>query len=85
MRLQPELVRRLDVAAPRYTSYATVRAWSDDFGPADHARALARAALAADEPLSFYVHILFCKELCSYCGCNVVVTREQPAEFVCLT
>ncbi|MGZ3406809.1 MAG: oxygen-independent coproporphyrinogen III oxidase, partial [Polyangia bacterium] len=32
---------------------------------------------AVDEPLSLNVHIPFCKELCSYCGCNVVITRDQ--------
>jgi oxygen-independent coproporphyrinogen-3 oxidase len=77
MRVAPELLRRLDIAAPRYTSYPTVPVWSDAFGADDHARALAQAGAAAQEPLSLYVHIPFCKELCSYCGCNVVITRDR--------
>jgi len=70
------VLRRLDVAAPRYTSYPTVPEWSAAFDAADHSRALARAAASAAEPLSLYVHLPFCRELCSYCGCNVVVTRD---------
>jgi oxygen-independent coproporphyrinogen-3 oxidase len=65
-----ELLRKLDVPGPRYTSYPTVPAWTEDF--ADHERALA----GAGEPLSIYVHIPFCSSLCSYCGCNVVITRD---------
>jgi oxygen-independent coproporphyrinogen-3 oxidase len=61
MRIAPEVLRRLEIAAPRYTSYPTVPAWSDAFGHDDHARALDRAA-AVDEPLSLYVHIPFCKD-----------------------
>lgn len=68
-------IRRLDVAVPRYTSYPTVPAWSDEFGPSDYAKALQEAANKT-EPLSLYVHIPFCREMCTYCGCNVVVSRD---------
>ena len=37
----------------------------------------ALASNAAALPLSLYVHIPFCHELCYYCGCNKIVTRNQ--------
>ena len=30
-----------------------------------------------DRPLSVYVHIPFCHERCTYCGCNVVIAQRQ--------
>jgi oxygen-independent coproporphyrinogen-3 oxidase len=71
------LVARYDVPGPRYTSYPPVPAWRDDFGPDDHAEHLARASQRPDAPLALYVHLPFCEERCTYCGCNVVVTGNR--------
>jgi oxygen-independent coproporphyrinogen-3 oxidase len=70
--ITPALLKKLDVPGPRYTSYPTVPVWSESFREADHARALA----ATGDPLSLYLHIPFCSSLCSYCGCNVIITRD---------
>ena len=73
-----ELVRRYDVPAPRYTSYPTAPEWSEQIGPADLAIALqAAGAQGPGAPLSLYVHIPFYKERCTFCGCNVVIARNQ--------
>lgn len=80
-----DLLARLDVPVPRYTSYPTVPSWTRAFDHAAHERALRRAAEAgADEPLSLYVHLPFCRHLCAYCGCNVVVSRDprRPAAYL---
>ncbi|HSP78354.1 MAG TPA: oxygen-independent coproporphyrinogen III oxidase, partial [Myxococcaceae bacterium] len=75
-----ELMRRYDVAGPRYTSYPTAPEWQHAFGTTDYAERLeAAGAVGADEPLSLYVHLPFCRSLCWYCGCNVVVSKEQEA------
>lgn len=75
--LTDDLLARLDIAAPRYTSYPTAPEWSDRFGSADLVAALERAAVDATSPLSIYVHIPFCKEMCTYCGCNVIVAKNR--------
>ena len=71
-----QLIRKYDRPGPRYTSYPTAPEWSDAFGPGEYAEHLARAD-AQDGPLSIYVHLPFCREMCRFCGCNVVATHDR--------
>ncbi len=78
--LSDELLARIDVPGPRYTSYPTADRFVEAFGPSDHARALAQRAAgmaAGRAPLSVYVHVPFCESVCWYCACNKVVTRHH--------
>ncbi|AEI68912.1 oxygen-independent coproporphyrinogen III oxidase [Corallococcus macrosporus] len=74
------LLSRYDVSGPRYTSYPTAPEWRKDFGP-EHLVARLEQAGARErvEPLSLYVHLPFCRSLCWYCGCNVVISRDRGA------
>jgi oxygen-independent coproporphyrinogen-3 oxidase len=73
-----DLIRRYDVPGPRYTSYPTAPEWTSDVGPRELASAIQRAGRAApSKPLSLYVHLPFCRSLCTYCGCNVVITKDR--------
>lgn len=72
-----ELLEKYRTSAPRYTSYPTAVDWSPDtFDPAEYATRLANEA-AREGPLSVYVHLPFCVEMCLFCGCNVVITRKE--------
>src|SRR5947209_9305037 len=78
--LPESLLRRFDVPGPRYTSYPTADRFVEAFGAGDLAHALEQrragpAALAL--PLSLYVHVPFCEQLCYYCACNKIITRKQ--------
>jgi oxygen-independent coproporphyrinogen III oxidase len=78
--LSPELLRRYDIAGPRYTSYPTADRFVEAYTAAEHANALAqRGADSARRPapLSLYVHIPFCESLCYYCACNKIITKHH--------
>lgn len=80
-----ELLRKFDVPAPRYTSYPTADRFNTEFGVADYEKALAQRAQAKHPaPLSLYVHVPFCNDICYYCGCNKIITRDhsRAAEYI---
>lgn len=67
-----------DLAAqpvPRYTSYPTAAQFHDGIGAADQARAL--AAVPAGAPVTLYLHVPFCRQICWYCGCNTGVAAAD--------
>ena len=85
--MSPDLLRRYDVAGPRYTSYPTADRFVEAFGQSDYVQALAqrREGVAVKAyPLSLYLHIPFCEALCYYCACNKIITKhhERGAEYL---
>ena len=64
--LTEDLLRRMDVPGPRYTSYPTSDRFAEAFGAGEYRQALRERAAGprARAPLSVYVHIPFCESLC---------------------
>ena len=72
-----ELIARLDRNGPRYTSYPTADRFNEAFGPEQYASWAARRNVGgAPRGLSLYVHLPFCRNVCFYCACNKVITRD---------
>lgn len=61
----PELANR---SVPRYTSYPTADRFHDGVGAIDQLRAL--DGVEPGGPVSLYIHVPYCREICWYCGCN---------------
>ncbi len=83
--LTADLLRRYDRPGPRYTSYPTAVEFHAGFTAADYAACLSRAASDSDQPLSLYLHLPFCEERCTFCGCMVVITKKREVAAKYLT
>lgn len=76
--LDPALIARYDVNGPRYTSYPTAVQFTERFDESAFARAVGDSNGAPiPAPLSIYVHIPFCRQLCYYCACNKLITQDE--------
>lgn len=73
---QQNLLRKYDVPGPRYTSYPVILYWDTQPTVAEWLQSVASSLSAADEKTgaAMYVHIPFCRSLCTYCGCNSRIT-----------
>ncbi|WP_447891295.1 oxygen-independent coproporphyrinogen III oxidase [Pseudomonas hormoni] len=76
IRWDTDLIRRYDLAGPRYTSYPTAAQFDGHIGSFDLLHAL-RESRKALRPLSLYVHVPFCANICYYCACNKVITKDR--------
>ena len=76
IRWDSDLIRRYDLAGPRYTSYPTAVQFNSQVSPFDLLHAL-RESRKALRPLSLYVHVPFCANICYYCACNKVITKDR--------
>ncbi len=76
IRWDTDLIRRYDCAGPRYTSYPTAVQFNNAIGSFELLQAL-RDSRKAMRPLSLYVHVPFCANICYYCACNKVITKDR--------
>jgi oxygen-independent coproporphyrinogen-3 oxidase len=75
-----ELLKKYDVPGPRYTSYPTVLYWDRNPTAEEWVESLAEGldeAEALGEGAAVYIHIPFCRSLCTYCGCNSRITQNK--------
>ena len=74
--MTPETLKKYDVAGPRYTSYPTAPAWSEEVNETIYQTKLKNFG-KSDKTLSLYLHIPFCETMCNFCACSVIIRRKD--------
>ncbi len=71
-----DLVKKYNVAGPRYTSYPPATKFTEAFTAPLLTEKIA-ANNQTERDLSIYFHIPFCETLCWFCGCTTVITKNH--------
>ena len=71
-----EMVKKHNVAGPRYTSYPPATKFSDALTWPQLEEKIA-ANNKTERDLSLYFHLPFCETLCWFCGCTTVITLNH--------
>ncbi len=77
MKIEKELYQKYNKPTPRYTSYPPANYFKpvDDY--ASVIEAIKQSNNEAPQNISIYIHIPFCGQLCTYCGCNTLITNNK--------
>jgi oxygen-independent coproporphyrinogen-3 oxidase len=77
-----ELIKKYNVAGPRYTSYPTVPFWDASTFNKDIWLTSIKQAFAdsKNNGMSIYIHLPYCESLCTYCGCHTRITVNHAVE-----
>ncbi|WP_223670854.1 oxygen-independent coproporphyrinogen III oxidase [Kangiella shandongensis] len=69
------LIEKYSISGPRYTSYPTALQFEEGFTAERLVEVLEQGK--SSKPLSIYIHIPFCENICYYCACNKVITKDR--------
>jgi oxygen-independent coproporphyrinogen-3 oxidase len=76
------LIKKYNVAGPRYTSYPTVPHWNPEtFSKKGWIESIKNTFIEkGNEGISVYIHLPYCESLCTFCGCHKHITKQHDTE-----
>ncbi|WP_340075637.1 oxygen-independent coproporphyrinogen III oxidase [Leptobacterium sp. I13] len=77
------IIKKYNVASPRYTSYPTVPYWDkDSFSYQGWVTSFKKTFRESNdmEGISLYIHLPFCEQMCTFCGCHKRITKRHELE-----
>ena len=77
------LIQKYNIPGPRYTSYPTVPFWDKEgIAYQDWINSMKQSFNESniEEGISLYIHLPFCENLCTFCGCHKRITKRHSIE-----
>ena len=81
--MSDNLIQKYNIAGPRYTSYPTVPFWNKEGIEYDTWISSVKKSFSesnSTEGISIYIHLPFCENLCTFCGCHKRITKQHGVE-----
>ncbi|HPQ07824.1 MAG TPA: oxygen-independent coproporphyrinogen III oxidase [Bacteroidia bacterium] len=76
-----DILLKYNISVPRYTSYPPVPMWHSMPSVEDWINNLKQNfEKIQQQGISIYIHLPFCEQLCTYCGCNKRITKNHQVE-----
>lgn len=75
-----QIFAKYDIPAPRYTSYPTVPYWGVAPTQEQWLSHLRHGLDGGKNQWSMYIHVPYCESLCTFCGCNNIITKDHKKE-----
>ncbi|MCC7333183.1 MAG: oxygen-independent coproporphyrinogen III oxidase [Flavobacteriales bacterium] len=78
-----KLIQKYNIAGPRYTSYPTVPFWDEcGISSGNWEKSFLKSFNESNkaEGISLYIHLPFCENLCTFCGCHKRITKQHSVE-----